>query len=239
MKAPSLQAAAIVEPRNHNALPLVICNALTVLPAHWNIYLFHGTENIVLAESLQDLAPTRVHLVPLGAANLTIADYNTLLCNRWFWDQIQTTSHVLIFQTDSLLLEKSPFHIDDFLRYDYIGAPWPGTSKSLRIGNGGLSCRRKTAMLEAIATMSAAKAPALAHVPEDVRFARFFWKHRDKYILPSLYQAQTFSVERLYFAKPFGIHAAYKKLPRNLWQQLVRFDPLLALIERANRVAPS
>jgi len=226
------QAAAIIEPRNHNALPLVVCNALAVLPNYWSIYIFHGVQNQAVAESLKALAPARIHLVNLGVANLTIPEYNALLCNRWFWEQIHTDSHVLIFQTDSLLSERSPFHIDDFLVYDYIGAPWPGGG--LRIGNGGLSCRRKSAVLEAIAYFESQPRVSLT-TPEDVRYARFFHRNRAKYCLPTVAKAQQFSVERVFFAKPFGIHAAYKKLPRKQWQKIVEFDPVLELIEKANQ----
>lgn len=32
---------------------------------------------------------------------------------------------------------------DDFLNYDYIGAPWPASMNSARVGNGGFSLRSK------------------------------------------------------------------------------------------------
>lgn len=227
-----MQAAAIVEPRNHAALPLVVFNVLAVLEPHWIVYIFHGTQNVDLCQSLQEMDLTRIRLVPLGVANLTIHDYNMLLCGRWFWEQIVTTSHILIFQTDALLTTKSPHKIDDFMQYDYIGAPW-NHIRGLVVGNGGLSLRRKQAMVDAVTYFEQNQQRLNQQVPEDVRISRFL--HKFRYVVPkSLEIAKRFAVERVYYERPFGVHAAYKKLPRYQWQKLVQFDPIFAQIEHLN-----
>ena len=71
-----------------------------------------------------------------------------------FYQYIQTETF-LIFQTDTLIIEKYKETINEFLEYDYVGAPWSetylpefGIHEYNAIGNGGLSLRKKSKMLE-------------------------------------------------------------------------------------------
>jgi len=52
------------------------------------------------------------------------------------------TDHVLIFQYDGFILNPSAW-TDEFLRYDYVGAPWHGPGSPQVGGNGGFSLRSK------------------------------------------------------------------------------------------------
>ena len=51
-----------------------------------------------------------------------------------------TTSHVLIVQWDGYVLDPACWS-NEFLDYDYIGAPWPQFHDAHRVGNGGFSLR--------------------------------------------------------------------------------------------------
>ena len=67
-----------------------------------------------------------------------------------FYDNIPTETF-LIFQTDSIILRENKDKIYDFIKYDYVGAPWPKTMDILgkmEVGNGGLSLRKKSKMVE-------------------------------------------------------------------------------------------
>ena len=48
------------------------------------------------------------------------------------------TSHALMIQFDGYVLSGDRFS-DNFLSYDYIGAPWPHY-QSHKVGNGGFRC---------------------------------------------------------------------------------------------------
>lgn len=50
------------------------------------------------------------------------------------------TNHALYVQWDGVANDYSRW-TDDFLNYDYIGAPWPWQPEGLNIGNGGFSLR--------------------------------------------------------------------------------------------------
>lgn len=71
----------------------------------------------------------------------TLSDYNRLLGSPEFWESIKYEK-VLVFQHDSELLRKG---IEDFLKYDYVGAPWKFQENG---GNGGLSIRSVEVMRE-------------------------------------------------------------------------------------------
>jgi hypothetical protein len=65
--------------------------------------------------------------------------YNIFCINELY--KYVDTDFVLLFQNDGFIL--NPEHwSDDFLNYDYIGAPWPSYEES-RVGNGGFSLRSK------------------------------------------------------------------------------------------------
>ena len=63
----------------------------------------------------------------------------------------------LFFQTDSAFCCAGVHHLDDFLGYDYVGAPWNTTHEVAKMmtlhghgGNGGLSLRKRPAMLRVL-----------------------------------------------------------------------------------------
>lgn len=76
--------------------------------------------------------------VPINSAT----GYNILLTSEHFWGQFVKYDRVLIFQHDSRLLRDG---IEEFLEYDYVGAPWLTSASwahpERKGGNGGLSLR--------------------------------------------------------------------------------------------------
>jgi hypothetical protein len=65
-------------------------------------------------------------MLNLNVDNLTIPDYNNLFINNYdFYDYIPTEIF-LVFQTDTMINTQYKHLINDFLEYDYVGAPWNG-----------------------------------------------------------------------------------------------------------------
>ena len=67
-----------------------------------------------------------------------------------------STDFCLVFQSDGFVLNPE-FWTDEFLSYDYIGAPWPsylefGPAEGQQVGNGGFSLRSKR-LLEVVKTI--------------------------------------------------------------------------------------
>ena len=192
-----MYTAVIVEPRKHAALAHVLKNFLENLSNDWNILLYHGTQNIEYVNAIVAAMgnPSRISLRKLNVANLTIPDYNRLMTSAAFYESLPTET-ILIFQSDTLIFPKHKDLLYKFLEYDYVGAPWPG-KRPAHLGNGGLSLRSKTKMLEIIA-----KNPYRGQ-PEDV----YFSMPRDVTLYtPSYEEAMQFSVENVFSPVSFGGH---------------------------------
>lgn len=72
---------------------------------------------------------------------------NLYFSNPWLWEQLAPAEHVLVFQADSIVCANAQRTVDDFLEWDFIGAPLNDTRK---IYNGGLSLRNRTMLLEVL-----------------------------------------------------------------------------------------
>lgn len=78
--------------------------------------------------------------------------------SRCFWydvPQYVRTSHALGIQWDSWIVDPQMWR-GDYLRYDYIGSPWPFHHDGMTVGNGGFSLR-------------------------STKLLRFIHKHRDRF----------------------------------------------------------
>jgi hypothetical protein len=211
-KSSEKMTAIIIEPRKHKAFEFVINNFLNNLSDNWNFIIFHGNENKIYIEniikSLNNNNIDKIQLINLNINNLTLDEYNKLLISKKFYDYIPTEIF-LIFQTDSIICEENKDYINKFLNYDYVGAPW----KDDNIGNGGLSLRKKSKMLEIIE-----KCNYEENTPEDVYFALSCPEiNRSK---PSFKKSQNFSVEAIYNDNSFGVHKPWLHLKKNDYKNM-------------------
>lgn len=122
------------------------------------------------------------------------------------------TEHFLVIQWDSCIINPSAW-VDDYLSYDYIGAPWGWHNDGMEVGNGGFSLR--SSRLASHLAANPDKFPL--HHPEDVALCRanrgaleaqgFRWAPMDL--------AYRFAFERTLPAghhpeqQPFGFHGMF------------------------------
>ncbi len=196
--------AAIIEPRRHRNLVFVINHLHEVLP-HVPIHVFHGRLN-------QDMIPTGDHITlhEIPFDNIQIPHYNAICMDPAFYKALPGR-HILIFQTDSVVFSKSQVRLEEFYPFDYVGAPhdtlryslveWK-SQKHFRVGNGGLSLRRRSMMLQCLETTPLDKA---LYMPEDVYFSHEVIRQGGK--IPSEKEAARFSFQSVYAdVLPFGAH---------------------------------
>ena len=217
--------AIIVEPRKHLALGFVVRNVLENLPENWNVRIFHGTLNKSFVEELLagELLPSRsrITLENLGVENLaTQAEYSRILASREFTEKIPTETF-LVFQTDSMINPNHRDLLDKFLRYDYVGAPWPWDH--LKVGNGGFSLRKRSAMLKVINTTWTYRGAY-----EDQYFS--IGSRLARPYKPTYEEAMEFSIEQVYSPRSFAIHNAWKYLPEKVEQMCEDCPGLATLI---------
>lgn len=146
-------------------------------------------------------------------------------------DYIQT-EHVLLIQWDGYVVNPAAW-TDDFLEYDYIGAPWGFHTDAYRVGNGGFSLRSRR-LLEALQDSEIVDLE-----PEDEAICR-----RYRPLLEQRYGirfapeavAARFSFETTYpEGLPFGFHALY-----NMWMFIApdEFDSFLGMLTPQILVSP-
>jgi len=241
--------ALMVEPRKHKALEFVLTNFLENLNEKWTIIVLHGKLNEKFLNNtingkLQKYK-YRIITVNIGVDNLTVAQYSELFYNRLFYDYIPTEMF-LIFQTDSIIIKENRDKIYEFMDYDYVGAPWnSGVYGPTGVGNGGLSLRRKSKMLELLMYKN-------ENIKYNSEYSNFNKNEYGKYIAedrffcgdlihqvvtnkPTVNKAKQFSVEVFYCETPFGIHKCWHHLNRSNFNDLANKYKDIRILYELNR----
>lgn len=217
--------AVIIEDRPLTNLAPLILHFSSVLGAAWPIVLF-APENILPNStsfrraidegriSVRDLPPD-VHF----ANHQAVTEFLTL---PWLWEQLAPAGHVLIFQADSILCANSDKRLEDFLPYDFVGAPIDvpiDSSSGHGEGyNGGLSLRNRSMVLDIVNRFSwkterddgrISQAPCVTQEP-CLKFEDQWFYHKMKEIpgarLPTVEVASMFVVETVWHDTPLGYH---------------------------------
>lgn len=184
-----------------------------------------------------------------NACFASIQGYNRLLLNPAFYQQFSAYEHMLILQTDAIVLRDELDHWCQ-LPFDYVGAPWPngvelfvnlgpfahdnGRRVRAMVGNGGLSLRRISRCISLLQEFpDATDYFNRSGSSEDLFFSLMGSLSRN-FILPNEISASMFSLElqpSLYYAingncLPMGGHAWWK-YDVSFWKKILPPSPLL------------
>lgn len=108
-----------------------------IIDASYDTLRFNNIKILSAQNEIFDFKQKDISIVKINP--MSQAGYNAFCVNELY--KYVDTDFVLLFQNDGFIL--NPQHwSDDFLNYDYIGAPWPSHENS-RVGNGGFSLRSK------------------------------------------------------------------------------------------------
>ena len=184
---------------------------------------FHGTENEYFVKDAMRMCPN-IEFFNIGVPHLDDYSYNTLLKNHstWQYFQSQGIEKILLFQLDAILLRND---IEEFFKWDYIGAPWkrtndvykgvnevgariPALPPDKRVGNGGLSLRS----VKPMANLTQNGLVSSPEEQEDVFFVRHL--SENVYSVADIRTALDFSQEvpipeLKRYNTPFGLHQAW------------------------------
>jgi hypothetical protein len=208
-----MYTAVLIEPRQHGALKIVLKNFNRNLDDRWEFLIYHGINNKSFIENIisdNSFLNRKVRLVSLNVDNLTINDYNKVMFSDFYYDNIDSEVF-LVFQIDTLLSDIYSKNIDLFLHYDYVGAPWRELNL---VGNGGLSLRKKSKMIELLKN-GGYKSENGGYHYEDRFFTNTCGNNSESQIvlnMPSVDLAKCFSVETFFYDKSVGFHKPWNYL---------------------------
>jgi hypothetical protein len=137
-----MYAAVIVETREFAGFGNIVRSHLKYLPTDWKLEVYCSQQNHQFV--MHELMGLEYRIVDSNVVITNTNDYNKLLLSTTFWQPLSQYEKVLVFQSDSEILRTG---IEEFLQWDYVGAPWPFDQRG---GNGGLSIRNPKVMMECI-----------------------------------------------------------------------------------------
>lgn len=135
-------------------------------------------------------------------------DRNDLMRLISFWENVRGHWQLFIDE-DSIICHSG---IGEFFGYDYVAPAWGEAHVSpwCRFGSGGLSFRRKAAMMQ---LCDECNTKPWMITDEDVFFSITTRLEKGKYRLPSDDVAARFAVERRYHPNPFALHRTWEYIP--------------------------
>lgn len=196
--------AVIVESNMIPNLIPVMLHFATVLGPAWGMVLFTLRDNWVEPLSapfqrLQDEGRVEVRFLPEGTKLADSGSVSRFLTSPWLWEQVVDAKRVLLFQSDSILCARSEERVEDYFKYDLVGAP---IAEQYGQGfNGGLSVRNPRVFLNITRSVDFASS---GHEFEDQYFYAELKKAGAE--LPTVEAAMTFAVETMYYETPLGYH---------------------------------
>uniref|UniRef100_A0A6C0E0V2 DUF5672 domain-containing protein n=1 Tax=viral metagenome TaxID=1070528 RepID=A0A6C0E0V2_9ZZZZ len=178
----SIYETVLIEFREFPHLEFLIRNCIIKLGSKWAHTVICGNLNYKTIVSICNSISQNINIIKVNIDNLSPSEYNKFLTSTSFWNML-FGEKILIYQEDSIIFHED---ITPFLKYDYIGAPFPiyqnDTPNS--VGNGGFSLRSKNVMIKVLNTISIQKTVFnsctltymdnmnLKFPPEDVYFSK-------------------------------------------------------------------
>lgn len=215
LKKYSLYEAVFIEFREFPHVEFLIRNTIFKLGHKWCHTIICGNLNYSLIESICKSISPNINIIKIDVDNMTQSEYSKFLTTKEFWNLLRGEK-ILIYQEDSIIFKNN---IQDFLEYDFIGAPFLKTTNDTPncVGNGGLSLRSRSIMFEVInkfspttyqynsSTLDYMNYVNLEFPPEDVYFSKCI-QEQFIGIVANWDAASNFSSETFFNSDSFGAH---------------------------------
>lgn len=176
-------------------------------------------KTIIVANDRPSNIASSIDYVPCSVNSIT--DYNEFILNKL--NSFVETSHCLVVQNDGFIINPHLWQ-DEFLNYDYIGAPWNLNQmrvwgRTNRIGNGGFSLRSKK-LLSYTQNLKNIN----YSIPEDVTNSLIIEKNKEfKY--PSVNIAVKFSLESPQEDFPYDFNNCLGFHGKDIYNNLLHLCP--------------
>lgn len=209
--------AVYIEYRPLKHSETLIYNCILKLGSEWSYTVVCGKEAFDFYSNICKKIHKNIKVINTGHEHMDQNTYNNLLLTKDFWELIYGEK-VLIYQEDSFIFKNN---INDFIEWDYIGAPFKmDCIDQINVGNGGLSLRSKSKMIDVldknplnninISTLKPyvqnyIKNYKLDNIPEDIYFSTYLQKTGIGNVA-DFESAKQFSSDTIYNEDSFGMH---------------------------------
>lgn len=137
----------LIEYRKLPHMEFIIRNTILMLDDEWSHTVVCGYTNHNWMKELCDKISKNIRVIVTKHNKMDRNTYSMMLTKKSFWEMFHGEK-LLIYQEDSCIFHNN---YQEFLKYDYIGAPWKSNSvfNSYKlVGNGGFSLRTKKIMID-------------------------------------------------------------------------------------------
>ncbi|TGO11142.1 hypothetical protein BTUL_0116g00060 [Botrytis tulipae] len=149
------KVALLIENRVNPILSPLMLHFMSVVPPDWRFRFMGSLESVALMNTSrairQHVKSGKLDLtyIPANMSTGSQEEVSRFLTNLWLYETVlQPAEWLLVFQTDSMLCANSRQSLNNWLDYDWVGAPWNPNGKFG--GNGGLSLRRVSAIVDVL-----------------------------------------------------------------------------------------
>lgn len=242
------KVAVILETRPLPHLVPLILHTIKQLGPEWPFKIYYSSDNGDMVHSDPEI------VAHIGTGKIVAVQtyykfegaWSWLRVNRYLahprlWKHLAPAKKVLFFQSDSTICSKSTAKIDDFMEYDFIGAPIQAElrpdNETFREGelwmNGGFSIRNRE-LIKDILDPKKHQWTDTSHddlgqiYAKDQYFCKRIYELGGH--LPTLEVAKTFGVETIPYSQPWSTHAPWKHLNGDDLAQVEAWCPEILLL---------
>ena len=147
------KVALLIENRPNPILAPFMLHFMSVIPSDWRFRFLGSPESVAAINKSfaiqQHVQAGKLDLtyIPSNMSTAGPEQISRFLTSLYLYATLlRPAEWLLIFQTDSIICANSRHNLDEFLEYDWIGAPWNPNGQWG--GNGGLSLRRVSRIVD-------------------------------------------------------------------------------------------
>lgn len=202
--------ALLVETRPLPHLPALFTHMTTIIPPEWTFKFMGSAEALSFMRSSPTISrfeeSGKLQLLPIPG-NYSLKDRETISQMftdiNLYRDLLAPAEHLLVWQPDSIFCANAPRTLNDYLEWDWIGAPWSKTAAYG--GNGGLSLRKVSKIVEVLTNKTRKVGDGAL---EDLWLTNNLHDLPDNH-MPNAAISKTFSVESVWDDAPLGYHVGW------------------------------
>jgi Protein of unknown function (DUF5672) len=221
--------AFLVETRPIPHLPALFSHMVAIVPPEWRFMFMGSPEAISFMRASSRIAALeesrKLSIVKLPS-NYSLKDRESvsqIFTDPYLYATIMAPAeHLLVFQPDSILCTNSDESLNDWLEWDWVGAPWSNTAPYA--GNGGLSLRKVSKILKVLEREQRKHGDGRLEDQWLVDAIHALEGHH----MPNATIAKHFSVESVWDDKPLGYHIGWMGVHHGqIWDDQAQVDHIM------------